>query len=392
MKILKAADISLRVPGGVHSFMVKSGAALADQGNSVDYIFREDLAPSAIPQPLRRFIVPWLLTVRVLHRRREKYDVVEIHEPDAAVYCFIGQHLAWLRLPPCVVITYGPLERRWRAERERYRALGRRRSLKDRISAPLTLLPQSRYAFRNADHVLVSSGEDGEYVCRELGVRQDRVGYAYSGVGDAYFQVRRNQPSGGQTKMVFIGTWIDRKGVRELVEAWSMLAERMCSPTLTLLATVTREDEVLECFNSSRDRIVVRPLISEAELIEQLAQHDVFLLPAWFEGGTPLALLQAAAAGLACVVTSIGGNTDVFRPEDPAADGALLMPPHDSDALAASLERLVSDRQLIERLGANARNRARSFSWRATGEQALCAYRAAIERSEARTARKGDSR
>jgi glycosyltransferase involved in cell wall biosynthesis len=383
MKILKAADITRCVPGGVHSFMVKGGEALAEQGNAVDYMFKEDLASSAIPQRIRRFIVPWLLTWRVLRRqrRRGRYDVVEVHEPDAAAYCFVRRRLSFLALPPCTVISYGPLERRWQAQRERWRVLGER-SLKSRLAVPLTLLPPSRYSFRNADHVLVSSEQDLRYIRNEVGVPSSRTGRADAGVGDEYFDIKRNASAKPYGNVVFIGTWIDRKGARELVEAWSILSGRIDSVRLTLLCTVTGEEEVLRHFSHSRDQIAVKPLMSQPELIKELADQHVFVLPAWFEGGTPLAALQAAAAGLACVVTSIGGNIDLIRPPDPEADGGVLIPPHDANALASAVERLVTDPPLIGRLGTNARNRARSFSWRKTAQQSLAAYDAAIDGSK----------
>jgi glycosyltransferase involved in cell wall biosynthesis len=233
--------------------------------------------------------------------------------------------------------------------------------------------------------VLVSSGQDLRYIREEVGVPSSRTSRADAGVGAEYFDIKRNASVNPYAKVVFIGTWIDRKGVRELVEAWSVLSGRIDSVRLTLLCTVTGEEQVLRHFSRSRDQIAVKPLMSEPELIKELADQHVFVMPAWFEGGTPLAALQAAAAGLACVVTSIGGNIDLFRPPDPEADGGMLIPPHDANALASALERLISDPPLIRRLGVNARNRARSFPWQKTAQQSLAAYDAAIEASNRRS-------
>jgi glycosyltransferase involved in cell wall biosynthesis len=376
--VLKVADVPLGTAGGINIFMRKTGDVTAAQGHIVEYIFQESLAPRAIPRFLgRRVLVPWLIALKVLWRswRSRNYDVVEIHEPAAIGYCAIS-HIGLLRLPPCVVISYGAAERQWQAVLERCRALGQHAPLKSRILVPLTLLPQSRYAFLHAKHVLVSSDGDARYV-HTLGVPWERIGRADSGVGREYFELERT-PRGERLRLLFIGTWIDRKGVRELVEAWSLLAPRHPTAALSVTCAAVEEGRVVRSLGVHNERVTVKPYLSEDELKAELVRHDVFVLPAWFEGGAPLALLQAAAAGLACVVTEIGGHTDVFGISDPEASGALMIPPHDGEALTRSIERLASESGLLERLGANARAHARNFSWDRQAERQLAGYRAAV--------------
>lgn len=382
LRILKVADVRGRGIGGINSFMRKAGAENERQGHQVDYIFQEDLAPRMIPVPFRRLFVPWLIIWKVLRRQRSGvgYDVVEIQEWSAGAYPLVRRTVPALRLPPCVVISYGVAERHWRAQNERWQALGRRGPLKTRLWFPITLLPQSRYALANADHVLVSSEKDARYVNSELGVERERIGHADSAVGSEYFSLRKEQRRDQETRILFIGNWIDRKGTPELAAAWEKLS-RNDSIRLTLACTVDAEQEVLESFNGRSDRITVMPRLSEQELMDVIVSHDLFVLPAWFEGGAPIAAVQAAAAGLPCVVTDIGGNADVFRPQDPEADGALLIDPHDADGLAVAVERLISEPGLAERLGRNAKVRAKEFTWEVTAANSLAAYLAATSKN-----------
>jgi glycosyltransferase involved in cell wall biosynthesis len=53
--------------------------------------------------------------------------------------------------------------------------------------------------------------------------------------------------------------------------------------------------------------------------------------------GMPIALLEAAAAGLPIVATLVGGNHEVVLDEESGA----LVPPRDHDALAAAMLRLM---------------------------------------------------
>ncbi|HEX6788610.1 MAG TPA: glycosyltransferase family 4 protein [Gaiellaceae bacterium] len=83
-----------------------------------------------------------------------------------------------------------------------------------------------------------------------------------------------------------------------------------------------------------------------------LAASDAFVLPSLFEG-TPLSLLEAMAAGKAIVATAIAGVEELVHDDE----SALLVPPGDSDALAAALRRIVAEPELRARLGASARRR-----------------------------------
>ncbi|MGV9270471.1 glycosyltransferase [Kitasatospora sp. NPDC003701] len=83
---------------------------------------------------------------------------------------------------------------------------------------------------------------------------------------------------------------------------------------------------------------------------------DVFTLSSRQEG-LPVALMEAMTSGLPSVVTRVGGMPEVL--DD--GDQGLLVEPGDPAALAAALGRLADDRELRERLGAAARERAARF-------------------------------
>lgn len=84
-----------------------------------------------------------------------------------------------------------------------------------------------------------------------------------------------------------------------------------------------------------------------------LAACDVFALPSLYEGSS-LALLEAMAAQRAIVSSAIAGTDELIE------DGrtGLLVPPGDSEALAAALARVLDDTGLRESLAAAGRERA----------------------------------
>jgi glycosyltransferase involved in cell wall biosynthesis len=89
-----------------------------------------------------------------------------------------------------------------------------------------------------------------------------------------------------------------------------------------------------------------------------LAAADLFAMPSLSEG-LPLALVEAMAAGLAVVVSQVGGVPEVAA----AGREAILVPPGDPASLAAGLGRLLRDPEARAAMGAAARERAlRDFS------------------------------
>jgi glycosyltransferase involved in cell wall biosynthesis len=67
--------------------------------------------------------------------------------------------------------------------------------------------------------------------------------------------------------------------------------------------------------------------------------------------GSPNALLEAMAAGVPVVATSVGGIPEIVR----HGESALLVPPGDRDALAAAMAKLLTDPSLARQLTDRAR-------------------------------------
>ena len=89
-----------------------------------------------------------------------------------------------------------------------------------------------------------------------------------------------------------------------------------------------------------------------------------------------MALVEAMAAGLPTVATSVGGMPEVV------ADGVtgLLVPPNDSAALAGALGRLLGEPELARRLGAAGRERAvQRFSWDAVAATTVSLYQQLLD-------------
>ena len=98
---------------------------------------------------------------------------------------------------------------------------------------------------------------------------------------------------------------------------------------------------------------------------------DCLLFPSWYEGfGLPP--VEAMACGTPVVASNAGA-----LPES-AGQAAILLPPHDVDALAGAVVRVLDDDTLRRRQVAAGRAHAARFSWDATADGVLDVYRSVI--------------
>lgn len=100
-----------------------------------------------------------------------------------------------------------------------------------------------------------------------------------------------------------------------------------------------------------------------------LRASDIFVLPSRYEAMS-LALLEALAAGCACVVTEVGENATVIETEV----NGLVIPPENPARLATALERLFVDASLRRRLGQAAQQTAMLFDAERMGHQLQAVY------------------
>ena len=190
------------------------------------------------------------------------------------------------------------------------------------------------------------------------------------------------EPTHVPATLLYVGTLSHRKGILDLVDALSLLKDRGVGDWT--LEVVGGSAEVGES-QAEQSREALRRAGLSGSLLgaldpqqvrERLAAADVFVLPSHWEG-QPIAILEAMAAGLPVVTTTVGANPDVIRD---GRDG-LLVPPHDPEALAKALHMVIDDPELRERLGASAHQRVLdNHTMTVLGERLKPLYRQALNR------------
>ena len=183
-----------------------------------------------------------------------------------------------------------------------------------------------------------------------LGCRDGRV-VVSSCIYEREMRGRDNLALSDPPKLLFVGYLRPEKGVGYLLDAFD--AVRRNRPLkLTLVGGSDRvtnvEARLHERIRDSpyRDDITIAGMLDFGEpLFELYRGHDLFVMPSLSEG-TPRTLVEARAFGCPVVATRVGGIPSSVEHDR----NGLLVAPRDAPALAAAIERMLTDDALRTRL------------------------------------------
>lgn len=303
------------------------------------------LVPSVRPRPLDGLsfwlLLPWR-AARLLRRLRPAAVICQT--PYEAAAALLARRLA--AVPVRVIVE---VHADWRTSTRLYGSPLRR------LLGPAgdTL---AAFALRSSDAVRTVSPFTTRLV-HALGVEPAAEFPAYMEL-DPFLVPRRPLP--GQPSALFVGVLEAYKNIDGLARAWRLAASRLPGATLRLVGDGTHTD-VAEAL---RHDLGVRwdRRLPPVEVAGALDEAWVLVLPSRSEGMGRV-LVESFCRGRGVVGARAGSIPDLVT------DGVsgVLVDPSDPAALADALVRVLSDRELAERLGAGAA--AAATPWLQTPEE-----------------------
>ncbi|MGC2828828.1 MAG: glycosyltransferase family 4 protein [Candidatus Acidiferrum sp.] len=359
MKILIAIGVSRQKEAGAAGVVLNHARELAKRGHIVDCWFMEDVLDR--PAKPKRFEA--LLFARELSRRirREpgKYDLVNLHAPCGCMYGVWRRMFGKSGAPPYVMTMQGSEERYVHAMRlEDRKGRAWNFSLKNRLWHRIYHQTMYDYSIKTADYGAVADRE--AWFCAELKYEREPglIWYVPNGVEEQFF-IPRTFPEKTLCELLYVGTWLDRKGVYYLAEAFGLVAKRIPGIRLTVAGSSVSAEQVKKMFASElRDQVHVTPFVKREDIPAMYAGHDIFVFPSLVEG-MPLTLLEAMATGMPVVTTNTCGMADVVENDM----NGLLVPAADAETLSEGIERLCQSTDLRKRLGLAGQETMRRFTW-----------------------------
>jgi glycosyltransferase involved in cell wall biosynthesis len=359
MRVLMIAGVEGKAEAGGAGVVFNLAKELRDLGHRVTPMFFEDLLPSqSWPARFRTFEFAAQIAGHV-EQVKGDYDVVNIHAPYGFWYGFRRRRKGPAAGPPYVMTMHGLEERRnYAMGREAQKGRAHYFRLRNRIWQRAYHMRTYRWSFETADQCIVLNREALLFLQLHYNLPPERVSVIPNGVELEFFQSHTHVET-SHPKLLFVGTWIDHKGIYSLAEAFEQLIALLPGAQLTVAGCALTEDAVRQYFSpAAQSAIKVLRFVARQDMPALYAQHDIFVLPSLVEG-MPLVLLEAMASSLAVVTTESSGMTDVV--ED-GHDGLLTIP-GDSSSLLRALITVCRDPELRQSLGTAAMEKMKRYTW-----------------------------
>jgi teichuronic acid biosynthesis glycosyltransferase TuaC len=283
-------------------------------------------------------------------RRAGPFDVIHAHNAVPAGDAVLR---ALAQPPPLVVSIHGG-DVLWTSERVR----GGRDAV-ERVLARATLT--------------LANSAGIEQLARAHGARPTQVLHLGADV-PAQPPVRDPAPT-----LATVGHLVARKRHADVIAALAVLRERQ--PRLRYVIVGDGPEraalEQLARRLGVADRVEFCGALAPGAALARAQRASLFVMPST-EEAFGVAYIEAMAAG----VPAIGAAGEAGPEEIAAAGGGIeLVPAGDVDALATTIEALLSDPARLQELGERARETvSREFTWERCGERTLAAYREALAR------------
>jgi glycosyltransferase involved in cell wall biosynthesis len=365
MRILMISGVPGRAEAGVAGIVYNLAGELGNLGHSVTPTFFEDLLPQQKWPDRFRTVELAKRIADYVKKVATEYDVINIHAPFGFWYGAQRRRLGPQAGPPYVMTMHGLEERRnYAMGREARKGRADYFRWKNRGWQHLYHMRTYRWSFETADQCIVTNREALLYLQLHYKLPPDRVWFIPNGVGPEFFHARSFSP-GIATRLLFVGTWIDHKGIYYLAEAFEKVLRVIPEARLTIAGCLEPEEKVRRCFApSAQAALEVWPFVARAEISSLYAEHEVFVLPSLMEG-MPLVVLEAMASGMPVITTESNGMTDLI--ED-SHDGLLVIP-GDADSLASAITKVCLDGELRQRLGSAAQEKMKRYTWSASARR-----------------------
>ncbi len=319
----------MRTWGGAEVWMLETALALRDRGHAVQFVANPDSelrrratdeGLTVKPLSIRVDGAPWTVAALAAHLKRAGITALVANRTKDVKVAAPAGRLAGL---PVILAT--------------------RESdfpLKDRLDY--------RWNFKTlCTGVLVNSQATQRTILGSAPwLDPARVHLLYKGIDIDRFTP--GTPPSGRPVVGIVGQLIERKGILELMRAWTAIdAEERAERPLLRLAGEGNLREALERWRDDLRHPADVELLGYTENVENFYRGlHILAMPSHFEG-----FGLAAAEALACEVPVIAGDASSLPEIVVDGETGLLVPPGDSDALFSALTRLLDDPVLARRLG-----------------------------------------
>lgn len=235
---------------------------------------------------------------------------------------------------------------------------------------------------RRADRIITISEFSKREIMEYFKVPPNKITVAYCGVDRFIFNENISEETICKVLdklvlprkyLLYLGTLEPRKNIERLIEAYSAVKREKPEETPVLVIAGRKGwmyDTIFEKVQKSslQDSIIFTGYVEDKDVPVLMKGALIFLFPSLYEGfGLPV--LEAMACGTPVLTSTVSSLPEV------AGDSCLLVDPYSLNEITGAIKRLIEDDDLRYELSQKGLARCSKFSWEATAETFIDAYR-----------------
>ncbi len=359
MKILFASEVSREKNAGTAGGLLSLTCAFKKLGHDIELLFGDDfrwIPPGRFKGILFGLELFFLLLIKRCNGIR--YDIIVISGANAYM-------AGLMRFFGCGRSIVG---RSHGAPRSGY-SVDKSMSFKHNVVQFVYSL-QCEVGHYFIDLLLVPSSSHIKQLPLKLAKRARIVPY---GLDDEYHAtVKERSNKTDEVRVLYVGNWLETKGVNCLVTAIKKLTLKKKNIFFTIVGA--KDTQFVKAnFTGLSNRVVVHPVIGRKKLITIYDTHDVFLFPSLSEGYGRV-IIEAMGRELCVVTTSVGIVPDIIQ----NGINGLIIEKNSTESIITVLTQLLEHPLKIKEIARRGRSTVKKLTWQNAAEESLLIYREAL--------------
>lgn len=320
----------------------------------------------------------------------EPFDIV--HSQSAGAYYLIKKEINIKHNIPVVVSLHGTA---YDEIKTRYNIALTSKNLVDIIKPMLFILKHIYYYFiydlifiRGANAIIATSNEQERIIEKTYFIEKDRIFKVFNGIDPELFVYKKNESIRNRYKLLFDTNFIlsiarleKDKGIQNIIAVLPNILKELPNTRLMIIGDGSYAPELKKQVKrlNLENNVIFTGMLPFESLPDYFNACDLFVNPTIRQNGYDLTILEAMACEKPVVVSNIGSVPTVI--ED-GVDG-LLVPTGDIKKLAEAVIKVLTDKELAQRLGKAARKKIlEKFSIESMVEGTIKVYEEVIRRNK----------
>ena len=238
-----------------------------------------------------------------------------------------------------------------------------------------------RYACENADHIIAISESTKNDIIQFYHIPSEKITVIYQSCHERFMKERppkalkkiRKKYNLPNHFLLYVGSLIERKNLLGIVDALAQLPKDLCLPLVIIGQGDAYKKRVIALAKKKNvlDQLIfLKPDFEDFPALYQLA--EIFLYPSYFEGfGIPV--LEALFSQTAVITSTFSSLPEA------AGDGAILLDPADTKAMADAIIKLLTDANFAQHLVTKGLAHAQIFQGERLTHQLMDCYQLLLD-------------